>query len=150
MLHAGADAIGTRMPAFIAMHLRQWMPRPDRGLTFDTEEFLRFYPGAVVHLADAGLLALAELTLAGKPLAFHLGFIFRETFWCYRTTFDVAARRHSPGHLLHQDMIRSLAEAGYRTLDFMRGDFAFKQEYADHVVCNRRIVVEPTPGTVDD
>ena len=145
-LHCDAVAIGERMPTFMAMHLRQWLPRPHRGLTFDTEEFLRFYPGAVAPLADAGLLALAELTLDGRPLAFHLGFIHRDAFWCYRTTFDVAARHCSPGHLLHQEMIRALAADGYRTLDFMRGDYPFKREYADHLVQNHRWIVEASGG----
>ncbi len=140
-LHTDPDVIADAMPAFIAMHIRQWVGRPDRGITFDDPELIRCYSGMVERLGNAGLLALAELDLDGQALAMHLGFIYRQTFWGYRTTYDVAAKRHSAGHLLHQALVGELWEAGFGVLDFMRGDYGYKRAYASCTPVNRRIIV---------
>jgi CelD/BcsL family acetyltransferase involved in cellulose biosynthesis len=142
VLHTEPDVIADRMPGFIAMHLRQWMCRPDRGLTFDDPDLIRCYAGMVDRLGHAGLLALAELDLDGQPLAMHLGFIYRRTFWAYRATYEVAARRWSAGHLLHQALVGELWEAGFGVLDFMRGDYEYKRGYASCTPVNRRIILK--------
>jgi CelD/BcsL family acetyltransferase involved in cellulose biosynthesis len=139
-LHAEPGSISARMPAFMAMHLRQWMGRPEPAITFDDPSLVRCYFGMVERLGHAGLLTLAELSLDGRPLAFHLGFSYRGTFWAYRAAFDLDMRRYSPGHLLNQSLVETLAAAGFHTVDFMRGDHAYKREYTNQCVVNRCIL----------
>lgn len=143
LLHSEATAIATRIPTFMAMHLRQWVTRPDRGITFDDADVIRFYTGMVDRLAPAGLLILAELVLDEKSLAFYLGFTYRSTFWGYRTTYDIDARRYSPGHLLHQCLVTLLRGAGFTSFDLMRGNYRYKRSYANCLLVNRRLVVGP-------
>lgn len=138
-IHAEPDPISSRMPLFMTMHLRQWISRPDR-ITFDDPSIVRYYFGMVERMGHAGLLALAELTLDDQPIAFHLGFNHRGTFWAYRAAFETDARRYSPGHLLNQSLIEALTTSGFHTLDFMRGDHSYKREYANRCMVNRRIL----------
>lgn len=140
-IHAEPEALSARMPTFMAMHLRQWMPRADREITFDDPDLIRCYSGIAERMGNAGLLGLAELSLDGRPLAFHLGFCYRGTFWAYCATFEASARRYSPGHLLVQSLIETLAASGFHTIDFMRGDHAYKQEYSNKRMVNRRVRV---------
>jgi CelD/BcsL family acetyltransferase involved in cellulose biosynthesis len=141
MLHMTVDAIQRRMPDFVAMHLRQWMGRPDRGLTFDDPEMLRFYFGMVDAFAPSGLLGLIELSLGDAPIAYHLGFVHDDTFWGYRTTYETRFRTFSPGHVMHHEIIPELARNGFRVFDFMRGDTPYKFAYCNIAENNRRYIV---------
>jgi CelD/BcsL family acetyltransferase involved in cellulose biosynthesis len=133
------DDVAARMEGFMALHLRQWLPRADRGITFDDADLTRFYAGASPALAAAGVLMVTELTLDDHALAYYYGFVFAGRYWGYRTTFDPDFRRYSPGHLMHRAMFRHLAAAGFGIFDFMRGDEAYKREYADHTAYTRGI-----------
>ncbi len=134
--HVHPGRIAERMPEFIAMHLRQWMNRPDRGLTFDQADMIRFYECCIPLLGGAGQLMLTELLLDTRPIAYYLGFIHRRIFWGYRTTFDTALRKHSPGHVMHRFMFRFLRQQGYQVFDFMRLDQPYKRRYASRIVQN--------------
>jgi CelD/BcsL family acetyltransferase involved in cellulose biosynthesis len=140
-LHAEPGPVAERMPAFMTMHLRQWTSRPDCEITFDDPSVVRYYSGMPERMGHAGLLALAELSLDDQPLAYHLGFRYRDTFWAYCATFDSGARRFSPGHLLIQSLIGTLTASGFHTVDFMRGDHAYKTEYTNQRMVNRRILI---------
>lgn len=140
--HVDPDAIAARMPDFIAMHVRQWHGRPDAGLTFDRPDMVRFYTGCVASLADAGLLMLAELAVAGRPAAFHLGFVHDATFWAYRTTYDTGLRQFSPGHLLNRSLALELRRSGFGCFDLMRGWTAYKEQYASARSTNLTVAVD--------
>jgi len=149
------DAVAERMPVFMAMHLRQWEGRPERRVTFEQAEVIRFYTEGMRQLAAAGQVLLSELLLDGQSLAFYLGFLGRGTFWGYRTTYDLDFRRYSPGHLLHRFLIEWLLEQGFSTFDLMRGDYAYKGDYATHHLTNSRVVFTgaeapaPTPAPAE-
>jgi len=145
-LHVDGPAIAALMSSFMAMHLRQWVGRPDRGLTFDDAEMIAFYQGMATRLGAAGLLVLAELALDSRPIALYLGFRFRSTFWGYRTTYDVAYSRYSPGHVLHLMLFTVLRDAGFEMFDMMRGDYAYKSDYATATVVNQSLRLERTGG----
>ena len=132
--------IAERMPEFMAMHLRQWMARPDRGLTFDRADMVRFYEGCIPLLGSAGLLLLSELLLDERPIGYYFGFLHRRTFWGYRTTFDTGLKQLSPGGVMHRQMFRFLREQGYDTFDFMRVDQPYKRRYASALCQNRHFL----------
>ena len=134
--HAHPQHVAERMPEFMAMHLRQWMDRPDGGLTFDRADMVRFYQGCVPLLGAAGLL-LSELLLDERPIGYYFGFLHRRTFWGYRTTFDTGLKQLSPGGVMHRMMFRFLREHGCDTFDFMRVDQPYKRRYAS-VLCQNR------------
>ncbi len=138
--HTHQGHIAERMPEFMAMHLRQWLGRPDCGLTFDRPDMIRFYEGCVPLLGAAGLLLLSELLLDGRPIAYYFGFLHRRTFWGYRTTYDTSLRKHSPGGVLHHLMFRHLWEQGYETFDFMRTDHPYKRRYASRICQNQKLI----------
>jgi CelD/BcsL family acetyltransferase involved in cellulose biosynthesis len=142
--HFAAPAdIEARLPAYMAMHLRQWSPKLGRGISFDDATIERFYREAIRFLAPHGLLLLTELTLGGRPLAYYYGFIHRQTFWGYRPTYDVSMAKYSPGAVMHRLMFIDLKERGFRTFDFMRGDYAYKYRYANVLTRNTDLLMWP-------
>jgi CelD/BcsL family acetyltransferase involved in cellulose biosynthesis len=128
-LHVDGEAIRDRIPEMIALHLRQWVHREDRGITFDRADMIRLFQGGAGRLADAGLVMLPELALNGRPVAYHFGFAYDDTFWAYRPAFDTQLRALSPGHLLNRLLFQELARLGFTTVDLMRGYTPYKDEY---------------------
>ena len=140
LLHTTPQEIRRCIPDFMAMHLRQWRPRADCGLTFDRPEMVRFYTGCVPIIGATGGLVLAELRLDARPIGYYFGFLYRRTFWGYRTTFDTGLRKYSPGGVMHRLLFRRLRANGYDTFDFMRVGNAYKRRYATEIPLNRDIV----------
>lgn len=119
------------LPEFFAMHSAQWRDRPDAVAPFDGEVINRTY-AAVASQPDA-CVVLSELRLDGMPLAIYYGFVHRSRYWAYRTAFDQAYRRFSPGHVLVAAMIADFVARGLHTFDLMRGDYPYKRAYASRI-----------------
>jgi CelD/BcsL family acetyltransferase involved in cellulose biosynthesis len=132
-LYTQPGEIVDRMPRYMAMHVRQWFPRPDCGFTFTDPELLRFYLGCVPYLAPAGVLGLAELMYGSQPAAYYYGFLHRGAFWGYRPAYEAGFAETSPGAILQKELQSVLYRSGYDTFDMLRGDFAYKQRYATRV-----------------
>jgi CelD/BcsL family acetyltransferase involved in cellulose biosynthesis len=147
-LHTDAATIADRIPDLMALHLRQWADRPDRGITFDRTDIIRFYHDICGPLGNAGLLLLGELSVAGRAIAYHLGFLHQDVFWAYRTTYDLAMRRYSPGHLLNRSLACRLRDEGFATVDLMRGYVPYKADYATQVATNVTVTCEKTGAPV--
>jgi CelD/BcsL family acetyltransferase involved in cellulose biosynthesis len=131
------DALAARLPAFIAMHSAQWRDRPDAVAPFDGGVVDRTF-AAVARQPDTGVV-LSELRLDSAPIATYYGFLYRDRYWAYRTTFDQSYRRLSPGHQLVAGMIRDFVASGVRVFDLMRGDYPYKADYASSIRHNVRL-----------
>jgi CelD/BcsL family acetyltransferase involved in cellulose biosynthesis len=123
-----------RLRSFFAMHAAQWRGRPEAVAPFDGGVVDRTF-AAVAAQPDAGVV-LSELCLDSVPIAAYYGFLHRGTYWAYRTAFDGAYRRLSPGQQLIAGMIVDFAAAGIQTFDLMRGDYPYKLGYASRVSAN--------------
>ncbi|HET7232369.1 MAG TPA: GNAT family N-acetyltransferase [Longimicrobium sp.] len=137
--HTGRDEILHRMPDFIALHTRQWEGRADAVAPFGDGVVDGAFTAMVEELAPAGGVVLSELLLDGRPVAMYFGFRHRDWFGGYRTCYDPELFRLSPGHLLLHQMIADFAARGVRTLDLMRGSYAYKREYVPSFRHNLRI-----------
>ena len=129
--HVTKEAISRHMDDYMSMHLRQWIPRENCGITFSDESVIRFYRGIIEDLTPYGMLQLTELRLDRRPIAFYFGFRYKGTFWAYRPAFETALKRFSPGHIMHRYLFRDLVADGFEHFDFMRGDNAYKKLYAN-------------------
>ncbi|MER8012038.1 GNAT family N-acetyltransferase [Streptomyces sp. NPDC094149] len=118
--------IAARLPAFIDLHTQQWRDRPDAVAPFDGGVVDRTF-GAVAAEPSSGA-RLHELWLDETLLAGWFGFWHDRTYYAYRTAYDLAHGRDSPGHLLTAAMVTELAALGTNTFDLMRGAYAYKLE----------------------
>ncbi|HEX6715455.1 MAG TPA: GNAT family N-acetyltransferase, partial [Pyrinomonadaceae bacterium] len=136
--HSDRDEMLRRMPAFVEMHSSRWLDRVDAVAPFDGGVIDAAFVAMVEHLAPLGRVLLTELTLNDKPIAMYFGFVYANRYNAYRTAFEVAHKRLSPGHLMLRQMIIDFAAAGFRELDLMRGGYAYKYEYANRRSNNHR------------
>jgi CelD/BcsL family acetyltransferase involved in cellulose biosynthesis len=80
-------------------------------------------------LADGGQLCLVTLDLDGVPAAAWYGFSVGDTIYHYQSGRDPRWERDRVGTVLMGLMIRRAIERGYRRLDFLRGEEAYKAEW---------------------
>jgi CelD/BcsL family acetyltransferase involved in cellulose biosynthesis len=80
-------------------------------------------------LAARGELWLTTLDLDGEAVAAWHGFASGDTVYFYQSGRDPARDSESVGAVLMAAMIRRAIERGYRRLDLLRGDDAYKQEW---------------------
>lgn len=87
----------------------------------------------VAHAAlENGWLFLAFLTVGDRPAAAFLNFDFHRRLWIYNTGFHPDFKHLSPGWVLLAHMIQWAIARGYKALDFMRGDEAYKYRFGAH------------------
>lgn len=127
-----------RFPAFVRLHHEQWSDNADAVAPFDGGVIDSAFECIIRHMAPRGQLILTELLLNDETIAAYFGFVHRGWYGGYRTAFENSYRRLSPGHLMLRQMIVDFQARGLRQLDLMRGDYSYKQEYANRHGRNKR------------
>jgi CelD/BcsL family acetyltransferase involved in cellulose biosynthesis len=82
-------------------------------------------------MAGTGLLRFDELWAGGECHASIYGFDNGETFYYYNTGYDPEWASYSVGLVLTGLSIRNAVERGVGTYDFLRGDEAYKFDWAN-------------------
>jgi CelD/BcsL family acetyltransferase involved in cellulose biosynthesis len=134
--HRDAGAIGERLSDFIALHLAQWRHRADAVAPFDSATVRDGFRAIARSTAQCGHMLLTELTLGRTLLAGYFGFVYRNSYYAYRTAYDRAWFRYSPGHLMLRGMLEDFARAGITRFDLMRGAYGYKTVYASQITLN--------------
>lgn len=95
-----------------AVEIEQKSWKREVGQTvLDTPGMLEFYLRQTRQLAEWGLLRLAFLEHAGKPIAFELGWVAKGVYHSFKVGFDQAYRSFGPGQLLRGRLIEALFDA---------------------------------------
>ncbi len=79
--------------------------------------------------AERGWLRSYILYVAGKPSAFWVGTIYKDTFHSGFMGYDKCIQRYSPGSVLQIKVLEDLCKVGVRQLDFGLGDAMYKQRF---------------------
>lgn len=123
-----AAAVRTAMAGFLVMYHRQW---PQNRFLKDPR-WLAFYERFALAAARDGLLEFAFLTLDGRPLAAHYGFVHKRRRYYFTPTYDVAHGRFSPGKVLLNHLVKASFAAG-ETFDFQNDLEPYKLDWATGV-----------------
>jgi CelD/BcsL family acetyltransferase involved in cellulose biosynthesis len=129
-----------REPAHVAvvvddvfrLHELRWADRLDFS-TLDTEAGRVFHRNALVRLAADDRVRLVLLRLDGRPIAFDLVLVVGDTAHAYRTAFDPAYARYSPGLLVVARAGEVVSDDGVRTIVWGPGDTLEKLTMASRV-----------------
>lgn len=78
-------------------------------------------------------LRFTVVTLDGRPVAMHFGFVSEGDLVWYKPSFDVRLAQAGPGEVLLAALVEWAAGAGLAGLDFTRGGEAFKGRFASEV-----------------
>jgi len=126
----GAAGIEPHLDEFFTQHVRRWS---GPGSVFENPANREFYHAMIRRFDGTGLLRFSRLTLDGRLIAAHLGFLHRGVFTWYKPTFDVDLARRSPGEVLLKGVLEHARDAGAREFDFTIGDEGYKMRFSTEV-----------------
>jgi CelD/BcsL family acetyltransferase involved in cellulose biosynthesis len=127
----GAETIQPHLDGFFSQHIRRWKPTPHPSL-FLQEGNRSLYRCVVDQLAPEGKILFSVVTLDGAPVAYHFGFLEGTTLYYYKPSYDPAFAKLSPGSTLLSSLFQFCENRDLTKFDFMRGDEAYKAQYANH------------------
>lgn len=139
--YGSASQIREHLPELISMHRAAWDGNPDTFAPFSEKMTRDLFHSMGEEGSAVGQIILSSLELDGSPLAMYFGLRSRDWYGVYRTAFNAAYKRFSPGHLLLSQLIQESARNGYAEFDLMRGAHPYKEEYASEVRWNHRLVL---------
>jgi CelD/BcsL family acetyltransferase involved in cellulose biosynthesis len=114
----------------LELHLVRWRGRPD-GSELATPQGREFVRAALLSLADHDVPRIVTLKVDGRPIAFKLYFALEGRMYFYRSGFDPAFARFSPGVLTTLAAIEVGAREGAKRVEFLGGAERYKLELAD-------------------
>lgn len=126
-----AASILPRLGDFFAQHLARWAHTDSPSLFLD-ERHRVFYRELVKAFAGTEQLVFTEVTLDGRAVAFHLGFVSEGDFIWYKPSFDPELSKVSPGETLLRELFLWALERELSGFDFTRGGESFKARFATH------------------
>ncbi|GAA2725089.1 GNAT family N-acetyltransferase [Cellulomonas aerilata] len=116
-----------------AVEKSSWKGQYGAALT-SRPELLRFYADAAGWAADAGLLHVFFLRVAGRAVAYDLSIETAGTVYGLRMAYDPELRSYAPGILLSHEVVRAFVEDPEVALyDQCGDDDAHKRTWADGV-----------------
>ncbi len=125
------EEFSTEFAEFAISHVGRFLHAGEVSnlLRQERRSFLR----ELAHLLSApGWLALSTLKMDGRSIAWNYGFRFAGKWFYYQPTFDVEARRLSPGsYLLCKILQEASSDCETRTVDLGLGDEGYKRQYGE-------------------
>jgi CelD/BcsL family acetyltransferase involved in cellulose biosynthesis len=124
------DELATALEDVFALHLLRWRDRPD-GSELATPFGRQFVRAGLQALADLDVPRVITMKVDGRPIAFKLFFVLEGRLYFYRSGFDPAFGRFSPGVLTTLAAIEAGAREGATRVEFLGGAERYKLELAD-------------------
>jgi CelD/BcsL family acetyltransferase involved in cellulose biosynthesis len=80
-------------------------------------------------LISQGIVRLALLDVAGRPVAATISFVYGDTWGLYNSGYDPEYGTYSPGIVLVAMTIQEAIREGLRVYDFLRGSEGYKYRF---------------------
>lgn len=131
MLHVHQDARGADAAResfrteFVPAYRTHWRRRSE-GCMLDRPGVAGFVERVVDEGVRGGWAHYDVLTLAGTPIAWHIGLTFRDGTYWWIPTHDAAWQRFSPGKVLLALFIEHAAASGIKSVHFLTGAQQYK------------------------
>jgi CelD/BcsL family acetyltransferase involved in cellulose biosynthesis len=140
--HALADRaeLGAWCDAYLAMEAAGWKGKAGTALA-GAPKTARFFSDAVAAAFDAGRLQFLRLDLAGAPIAMLVNFLTAPGSFSFKTVFDEAYARFSPGVLIQLENLQILNDPA---IDWMDSCASEDHPMIDALWTERRAIVRVT------
>jgi len=127
------DSPNELMPAFerfLILHEQRWQTSGGSELS-GHPKLIDFQRSVISSMANDGILRFDELWFDGECRGSIYGFDNGSTFYFYNTGYDVRFPQFSIGLVLLGLSIQNACQRGIATYDLLRGDEAYKSDWAD-------------------
>lgn len=90
-----------------------------------------YHDNLLTHVLPTGMMHLSETRLDRTAVAWDLGFIYRDRFYWYMTSFNEDFAEYAPGKVHVRMCIADAIERGLAVFDFLPGNEAYKFMWSD-------------------
>lgn len=125
---AGPGDVSPFLDYLFRLHGLRWQSQGEAGVLAD-ETVRRFHRDAASALANAELLRLSTLAIAGQVVAVYYGFHQGDRAYAYLSGLDPEFTFESPGTLIMAHAIAEAIREGAREFHFLRGREAYKYSW---------------------
>jgi len=115
---------------YFSCHIARWEQTETKSLFYDATN-REFFSVLIKNMFPTGCLKFTVLSLDGLPLAFCFGFEYERMFIRYKSTFNNAFRKRSPGMVLLKLAIEEAIQKSMRGIDYTRGLEDYKMELSN-------------------
>jgi CelD/BcsL family acetyltransferase involved in cellulose biosynthesis len=122
------DELQPAWNVLVDLHQRRWQGLGEPGC-FASPAFCGFHREVVSLLLATGQLRMSWLGLDGSPIAAEYHLVGRETVYTYQSGIDPDRLQDAPGRLAYMLSIERAIAAGYKRIDFLRGDEPYKSHW---------------------
>ncbi|MBI5374028.1 MAG: GNAT family N-acetyltransferase [Candidatus Schekmanbacteria bacterium] len=105
---------------------------------FQDNRRIEFFKDLVKSSVIKKQMLVAFLKIGDKPAAYKICFINGDEVWEYNTAFREEYASCSPGKLLTLRLLEYLAQKGFKSYNFLKGDEPYKKDFA---VPGRRLFI---------
>lgn len=110
------------------LHVERWLYEGENS-KFKADDLKSFMKEVLPLLIKEQRAILYVLKDGSNLVSYRLGFTQNRIFYDWNTSFDTKYVRYSPGKIITGYVIKDLIESGYRTFNFMRGDYEYKKQW---------------------
>ncbi|MBD3170269.1 MAG: GNAT family N-acetyltransferase [candidate division Zixibacteria bacterium] len=75
------------------------------------------------------------------PIAYNLGFIYKNKYYSYSSAYKERFAHYKPGYILHREVVRIMDNMNLEEHDFLMGDSRYKRSFCNNVRQNHLIRV---------
>jgi CelD/BcsL family acetyltransferase involved in cellulose biosynthesis len=124
------DHLDSALPQFFKAHVTRFLAS-GRMSNLVRQERRNFLSELARELSPRGWLALSQLLVEGKPVAWNYGFQFGGSWFWYQPTFDTKFDNFSPGFCLLSKLIEAACDTPSVTrVDLGLGAEGYKERFA--------------------
>ncbi|MCI0591332.1 MAG: GNAT family N-acetyltransferase [Gammaproteobacteria bacterium] len=124
------EEIEPYLNSFFKQHIDQWAITNTPSFFLD-EENSAFYRSFLAAMAKKKWVNFTAIVLNGTPIAFGIGFLYANTFLFYKTSYDVAYLKRSPGSVLLLELINFATRCGFHEFNFGAGFEGYKTRFSN-------------------
>jgi len=117
------------LPAFCELHQKRWGAEGLFPETAGGAMSRRFFRRLFELLGPDGPLVLSFLAVGGRRIGAGIHLVDGSSLLYYNAGIDPDARELSPGVLMVASYVEAALAGGFRRMDFLRGDEAYKYEW---------------------
>lgn len=128
VVHGGEEADAC-FEQLLALEAQDWKAASGTAIA-QQPSTLRFYRAVAEWAAQRGWLRLDALRLDGRPVAISMGLEAHGVYYGLKLGADYALRKHGPGVLLLEDIVRTGFERGLRRIELLGDNDKYKRQWA--------------------
>lgn len=134
------NEIAEAFEALKRLHHERWQAKPgETSESFQESSYLSFHRELMTELSAKNQLWLLVFTLDENIVGIEYAFSCNQRLLLFQTGFATDVAELAPGHLMMSRLFEQALEGGITEIDFLKGDYEYKDSYANGTRSTRDI-----------